>query len=79
MGDAFRELNRRLVAEAGARAAIGQGLFLRGDLDEASVQRAWRFDVRPVVEGVVRDPARRLDLDLDALRGRAREPVLAAS
>jgi 5-methylcytosine-specific restriction protein B len=79
LGDAYRELNRRLTAEAGARAAIGQGLFLRADLDEASVQRSWRFHVRPVVEAIVRDPARRAELELDALRNKSRAPALAGS
>ena len=58
-------------------AAIGPSHFMKPGLDEATVERIWKYGVLPYVEERLfgRDAAELARFDLDRLRGNAPPPV----
>ncbi|HVY60656.1 MAG TPA: AAA family ATPase, partial [Planctomycetota bacterium] len=75
VADLFGELNRRLAKDGGPAAQLGQSIFMQPGLDERELERIFQFDVRPLAERAVRDPARLAELDLAALRAAVGAPA----
>jgi hypothetical protein len=78
VADLFSELNRRLAKDGGPRAQLGQSVFMQPALDDGELERIFVYDVRPLAETAVREPARLADLDLAALRAAVGAPAGAA-
>jgi hypothetical protein len=85
VAEVFGCLNRMIAEDRDPGAMLGHGLFMRRDLDERELERIFRFEVRPYIDGIVADPARRAAYDLESLRAAAcpaepaGEPALAPS
>lgn len=79
VADVVDEANKRLSNEP--HAAIGPSYFMKPGLNEAAVERIWKYGVLPYIEERLfgQDAARLAEFDLDTLLGKAPSPLPSPS